>query len=76
MRKISLFRHIATAITPFIYFYLHKNHITNVYHKLDIARMQKFLKIHCFHWKKRHFVRSMDISVLLIWDQTRYEYFA
>ena len=31
--KITLFRHIATIVTPFIYFNLHKYHITNVYHK-------------------------------------------
>ena len=29
-----------------------KYNITNVYHKLVIAPMQKFLKIHCLHWKK------------------------
>ena len=45
MRKITLFRHIATAITPFISFHLHKCHITKVYHKMDIAPMQKILKI-------------------------------
>ena len=46
MRKIRHFRLIAAANTPFIYFSLHKYHITNVYHKFDIAPMQKFLKIH------------------------------
>ena len=52
MRKIKKFRHIATAITTFIYFQSYKYHITNVYHRLDIAPMQKFLKIHYLHWKK------------------------
>ena len=55
MRKITLFRHIAAAITPCIYFHLHEYHITNVDHKLDIAPMQKFLKIHYLHWEKTPF---------------------
>ena len=52
MSKITLFRHIAAANTPFIYCHLHKYHITNVYHKLDIAPVQKFLKIQYLHWEK------------------------
>ena len=51
MRNLTLFRQIATATTPFIYFHFHKYHITNVYHKLNDAPMQKFLKIYYLHWK-------------------------
>ena len=70
IRKKTISRHISTAITPFIYFHLQKYHITNEYHKQDFASMQKFLEIHCLHWKKRHFVLSMHIIMLLIWEQT------
>ena len=55
MTEITLSSCITTANTPFIYLHLHKNHITNVNHRLDIARMQKFLKNNCLHWKKTPF---------------------
>ena len=55
MRKIAFSRHITTANTPFIYHNLPKYHITNVNHELDIAPMQKFLKINCLHKKKTPF---------------------
>ena len=47
MDKITFFRHVATAITAFIYFHSQKYHMTNVCYKLDIAPMQKFLKLYC-----------------------------
>ena len=52
MRNSTLFCHIATARTPFIYFHLLKYNITNLYDKLDIAPIQKFLKMHCLRWIK------------------------
>ena len=55
MMKITFYRRIGTALTPFIYIHSHKYHITNVYHKLDIAPIQKVLKIHCLHWKTTSF---------------------
>ena len=55
MRKMTLFRLIATATTHFIYLHLPKYHITNVYRKLNFAPMQIFLKIHCLLWKKTPF---------------------
>ena len=55
MRKMTLFRHIAAAITRFICFDLHNYQITNVYHQLDIASMQELLKIHYLHWEKKPF---------------------
>ena len=56
IRKITLFIHIATAVTHFLCFNLHECHITNVYVVLDIPPMQKFLKIHCLHWVKTPFL--------------------